>query len=358
MIRIPDDAASGINPPFFGDYYFSNNVDGTSSNIGWRKIGDANTVSHDDDVLLPDSYFVVRNQNQAPALPFTAIGSVLLKKLVVALRTSSTSAQDNPVSILRPLDVTLNMSGLNQTDGSFVANDQLLLFDNAQVGFDKTPVTYYRDPATNFSWRKIGNSSADRGNDVIPLGTGFVVRKAQTSTGAAAFWTNSFPVQAFSAVSRKPHGSAGTFDLVLPLTGNSGVEPRAIGSGFQIVVTFPTAVTFTGVSTSLGAATVSGSGTTQATINLTGVPNAKYVTLNLQGVNDGVNVNDVPVGVGFLLGDVNSTRNVDGNDVSAVQAKTRQQANSTTFRFDVNATGSIDGNDVSSVQGKTRTSLQ
>jgi hypothetical protein len=58
-----------------------------------------------------------------------------------------------------------------------------------------------------------------------------------------------------------------------------------------------------------------------------------------------------------LLGDVNSTGLVDGNDVSAVQAKTRQAATSSNFRLDVNTSGLIDGNDVSLVQSKTRTSL-
>jgi hypothetical protein len=58
-----------------------------------------------------------------------------------------------------------------------------------------------------------------------------------------------------------------------------------------------------------------------------------------------------------LVGDVNGTGGVDGNDVSAVQSHTRQAVNATTFRFDVNTTGAIDGNDVSATQSKTRTSL-
>jgi len=61
--------------------------------------------------------------------------------------------------------------------------------------------------------------------------------------------------------------------------------------------------------------------------------------------------------MGVLVGDVNSTGSVDGNDVSAVQAQTRHPVDSTNFRDDVNTTGSIDGNDVSLVQSKTRTSL-
>jgi hypothetical protein len=46
-----------------------------------------------------------------------------------------------------------------------------------------------------------------------------------------------------------------------------------------------------------------------------------------------------------------------GNDVSAVQAPTRQTASQSNCRFDVNTTGGIDGNDVSLTQSKTRTSL-
>jgi len=68
-------------------------------------------------------------------------------------------------------------------------------------------------------------------------------------------------------------------------------------------------------------------------------------------------VGDVSIPMAVLLGDVNLTRSVDGNDVSAVQGHTRQTVDSSNFRFDVNATGGIDGNDVSLTQSATRTSL-
>src|SRR5437870_4412644 len=101
----------------------------------------------------------------------------------------------------------------------------------------------------------------------------------------------------------------------------------------------------------------SGSGTSVATINLTGVTNVQNITVSLLGVSAGGASADIPVAIGVLLGDVNFTRNLDGNDVSAVQAKTRQAVGGTNFWFDVNTTGSIDGNDVSLTQSKTRTSL-
>jgi hypothetical protein len=61
--------------------------------------------------------------------------------------------------------------------------------------------------------------------------------------------------------------------------------------------------------------------------------------------------------MGVLIGDVNATGGVDGNDVAAVQSHTRQPVTSANFRFDVNASGGIDGNDVSLTQSHTRTAL-
>ena len=40
-----------------------------------------------------------------------------------------------------------------------------------------------------------------------------------------------------------------------------------------------------------------------------------------------------------LIGDVNASGLVDGNDVSAVQSHTRQSMNNTNFRYDVNTSG-------------------
>jgi hypothetical protein len=163
-----------------------------------------------------------------------------------------------------------------------------------------------------------------------------------------------------SAVSRKTHGSAGTFDIDLPLSGSVGEETRSGGipsGNHTIVVTFPTAISAVASATCAGNAATTNIAGNVVTVNCTGVPNAQTVAINLLGVNDGINVGDVSIPMAVLLGDVNLTRSVDGNDVSAVQSHTRQTANSSNFRFDVNATGGIDGNDVSLTQSATRTSL-
>jgi len=162
------------------------------------------------------------------------------------------------------------------------------------------------------------------------------------------------------AVSRKTHGSAGTFDIDL-MPPAAGIECRSGGpSGdFQVVVTFATSIV------NFNSATVSGTGSVSAAVasgnqifvNLTGVTNAQRISLTLLGVNDGVKTADYSVQMGVLMGDVNATGIVDGNDVSAVQSQTRQPVTATNFREDVNASGIIDGNDVSMTQSQTRTSL-
>ena len=163
-----------------------------------------------------------------------------------------------------------------------------------------------------------------------------------------------------SAVSRKTHGTAGTFDIDL-MSPAAGIECRSGGANgdFQIVVSFATSIV------NFNSATVSGTGSVstavassnQIFVNLTGVTNAQRLSVNLLAVNDGTKTADYSVQMGVLLGDVNARGTVDGNDVSAVQSQTRQAVTNGNFRADVNANGLIDGNDVSMTQGQTRTSL-
>jgi hypothetical protein len=132
-------------------------------------------------------------------------------------------------------------------------------------------------------------------------------------------------------------------------TGTAGVD-------YKLVFTFATPVTTCGAAST--GAVVAGPNPDQCTVNLTGVTNAQYLTVTLTGVTNPTGaVGNVSGTMGVLVGDVNQTRRVDGNDVSAVQGKTRQALDGTNFRMDVNATGVIDGNDVSFTQSKTRTSL-
>ena len=165
-----------------------------------------------------------------------------------------------------------------------------------------------------------------------------------------------------TAVSRKTHGSAGTFDITLPLIGTPGVECRSgqpTPDQHQIVATFPRNVVSVG-NASVTSGTGSVSSTTfsgnQVTIYLSGISNAQTLIVTLTGVSDGTTSSNVNIGMGVLLGDVTGDGTVDGNDVSLVQQQGRAPVSASNFRSDVNVTGGIDGNDVSLTQSETRTS--
>lgn len=174
-------------------------------------------------------------------------------------------------------------------------------------------------------------------------------------------------IEPVDAISRKTHGSAGTFDIDLPLTGKPGIECRTgpTTGDHTVVVTFSVPVTVTNVTVTPGPGATAAVAQTdgfsvdnaQVTVNLTNVSNAQTLTINLLGVTGGVNNGNVAIPMSVLLGDVNASGVVDGNDVSSVQSNTRQAVTPQNFTNDVNATGIIDGNDVSITQQQTRTSL-
>jgi hypothetical protein len=180
------------------------------------------------------------------------------------------------------------------------------------------------------------------------------------------------PLQLMAAGSRKTHGSVGTFDINLPFSfvGPSpfpGIECRVgggTGGDHTLVFTFNKIPVSGSASLASGTGSVSGNPTFaghEMRVNLTGVTNAQLIGVTLN-VTDSfgqsfVNPQGTPINMGVLLGDVNATGGIDGNDVSAVQSHTRQPVNNTNFRYDVNTSGLIDGNDVSITQGQTRTSL-
>jgi uncharacterized protein (TIGR02597 family) len=348
LIRVPDYSAS-LYSNYAAEYYFNSG--------SWQRVSPAGVG--DDDPLLPDGYFVVRNNTGVPTLSLTNIGAVLLKKLAVAL-TAAGGPQDNPVSIVRPLNVALDATGLGPADNSFGAGDQLLLFNNAVAGFDKSPSsTYYYDTAAPIpGWRLTGDTTpSDRGADIISAGTGFVIRKA--AGALSAFWTNAFPVSAVSAVSRKTHGSGvGDLDIPLPLSGAPGIECRSGGIS-KIIFPFPAAVTVNNTLGTQGArvtsgagsvSSVSGAGTNTVTVNLTGVTNVQWITVTLYGVSDGTYSNDVAVRAGVLLGDVTASKRADAGDVTAVRNHTVSTPDQTTARFDVTLSGRIDSGDVTATR--------
>jgi hypothetical protein len=164
-----------------------------------------------------------------------------------------------------------------------------------------------------------------------------------------------------SALSRKVHGGAGTFDVPLPLVGNVGVECRSGGAtnDYQMIVNFANSVTVDSVAVTSGTGSVSSfsvSGS-QVTVNLTGVTNVQRITVTLHNVNDGTSTGDVPVSMGVLIGDVNGNAVVNSSDVSLTKAQAGQPVTGSNFREDVNANGTISSTDVALVKSEVGTAL-
>jgi len=177
-----------------------------------------------------------------------------------------------------------------------------------------------------------------------------------------------------SAVSRKIHGGAGTFDVNLPLTGTNGVECRTTGgtNDHTIVVTFAGNVTVTGspqaqLTTGTGCVgsggvctgnvTVSGN---TVTVPLTNIDNAQNINVRINGVNNvGADAPavDINIPMGVLAGDTNANRSVNAADVSQTKAQSGQAVTSSNFRNDVNANGSINAADINIVKARSGTSI-
>jgi hypothetical protein len=165
-----------------------------------------------------------------------------------------------------------------------------------------------------------------------------------------------------SALSRKIHGAAGAFDIPLPLTGNVGIECRSGGAtnDYQMIINFGSSVTVESASVTSGTVSVSsfsGSGTSQITVNLTGVTNVQRITVTLHNVNNGTTTGDVPISMGVLVGDVNGNAVVNSSDVSLTKAQAGQPVTGSNFREDVNANGTISSTDVALVKSEVGTAL-
>ena len=359
LLRVPNYSAPGINQPYAAEYYFNND--------SWQRLTPAGIG--DDDPLLPDGYVVVRNANVAPTRPLTALGSVLMKKSAVPLLTSRTQQQDNPVALIRPVNVRLVSTGLAPIDESFTENDQLLLFDNTQTGFDKSPSAIY---VFSNGWRLSTDLNTDRGNDVIAPGTALLIRKGSTTDGTI-FSSNSptyvapQPLTLLQVASRKMHGSGGPiFNVNLPTILNPGVECRSAGANnsYTLIYTFDRAVSDADGAT-LGQGTGNpptvspGPGPKQLTVNLTGITNIQHLIVALNGIHDtqGGTLPSVSSRMDVLIGDANASRNVDSADVTLVQRQNNRAVSASNFPMDINASGNIDSADVTLVQRQNQKRL-
>jgi len=168
------------------------------------------------------------------------------------------------------------------------------------------------------------------------------------------------PVPALSsAASRMTHGGgAGTFDMPMPLSGPSGVEPRSDATGnYTAIMTFTTPVNSGTAAVTSGTGSVTGvsfSGNSMI-ISLGGVADQQVITVtasNVAGPNTAV-LASASVNLGFLNGDVTADRFVNVGDTIQTRNNAGVTLDNTNFQFDVNIDGAVNVGDTAVVRSKS-----
>ena len=204
---------------------------------------------------------------------------------------------------------------------------------------------------------------ADSGNANSPT----QITYARQLTGPLAIVNPTFPTclpgppQPISVVSEKTHSSAGTFDVVLPLTPH-GIECRVGqpgGTDHKVIFTFGVPVTLSSATVSSGTGSVSSTTVSGnvITVNLTGVTNAQTIMIKLTNVSDGTLAGDVTWPMDILLGDTTANKSVNSSDVSQTKLQSGTAASQDNFRTDVNLNGVVNSTDVSIVKIKSGTAI-
>ncbi|HEY2125019.1 MAG TPA: dockerin type I domain-containing protein, partial [Chthoniobacterales bacterium] len=201
-----------------------------------------------------------------------------------------------------------------------------------------------------------GQKSQNNANDITPDGIYSLAGNA-SCVG---------PVPLVSIVSAKTHGSAGEYDIPLPLTGSPGIECRTGGAGgnYTLVFTFANPLTsVTGASVTAGTGSISsnaiGSNPQEYVVNLSGVSNSQRISVSLNGISDtsGNVTPNLAVTMGVLLGDTTGDGAVNSSDVGQTKSQSGQNLSNSNFREDVTTDGAINSSDVGLVKAHSGTAL-
>ena len=268
-------------------------------------------------------------------------------------------------------------------------NNPPLAVLNADVGEGVAPLTVNFDGSASSDPDSIDTIASytfnfgDGGDDVTQStptishnfsepGEYFVRLVVTDSRGLQSANTATFILEVESSysgvVSRKAHGTAGMFDIDLPLSGIPGIECRAAGNNgsYELVysfsrdVTVPNNASVTVSPTGSGTA-VAGPNSDQVTVVLTGIPNAQHVTATLNGIQDAASpstiLSNLPAHMDVLIGDTNADGFVNSADISQTKARSGQAVGSSNFRSDLNSDGFLNSADISLVKSKSGTAL-
>ncbi len=182
-----------------------------------------------------------------------------------------------------------------------------------------------------------------------------------TEIAAHRRFVESIVMQLTNVVSRKIHGTSGTFDINLPSSGSPGIECRSGGptNSYTLVFTFANNVSVQNATATAGTGsatnfTVVGN---VVTVTLTGVTNVQTITVRLSSVSDGTNTSDVEAAMGVLVGDVNGDGFVNVGDTVVTKSQSGNVASGSNFRDDVNTDGIINVGDTVIVKANSGNAL-
>jgi uncharacterized protein (TIGR02597 family) len=187
-VLVPSFNGSGINLSAATTYFLYTNA----GSVNWRRTGASTNCN--DDIIRPNGYILIRHK-AGPNTTFVSYGDVILTKVNIPLVVNSTNKQDNFVSMPRPLDLSLNDSGLIAS-GAFVPStsttlrkDELLIFDNSATNVNKSAASTFYYFTGSSSWRKVGLTNDYGSSNIFQPGAGFIIRKA--ASAVLPVWTNS-----------------------------------------------------------------------------------------------------------------------------------------------------------------------
>lgn len=174
-IFVPNAGDIGINLGAQATYYY---YDGA-----FRQVGANLTDTFDDAPLSPDTYFVLRN-NISTSTTVTFTGEVVMGNLSLNLFATDLGDQDNIIGLQRPIEMTLDESGLG---AALEPGDQLLVWDDSQAKKNRLLAD-----ATIYTWDGATWSGGTSGgaDEVFTPGRGVLVRRAATGDISEVDWLN------------------------------------------------------------------------------------------------------------------------------------------------------------------------
>jgi hypothetical protein len=165
------------------------------------------------------------------------------------------------------------------------------------------------------------------------------------------------------AASRKSHG-VGALDVPMPLTGPFGVESRSGGANgnHTLVFTFSNDVIDGSAAVTAGPGSISGNPVLAGntfTVNLTGIPDGRTVTVTLSNVTDSFSqvLPDIAVTAGFLFADANGDRRVNVGDTVVIKAHSGENVMFANAALDLNGDGRINVGDTNVAKSQAGNSL-